>query len=96
MVRNHYPTVNALSDEQAARLRALPEGPLHIEVHRQFSDDQAQCLDVEIAGVRVSLLWIGDEEAAAFYFHDESKRARDIVLDVIRRELKDRDEQQGE
>ena len=84
MPRQHYPNIHALTEVQIARLRTLPEGPLPIEVQAQFEDDHRPCLDLKIAGVKLSIWWLGDEAAAAFYFHDDSPRARAMFPALVR------------
>ena len=84
---NHYPPIESLSEAEVEQLRKLGDGELRIEVRYQFTDDQDQCMDVEINGVKLALQWISAYSAAAFYFTDDSPSARAEVLRVIRCEI---------
>lgn len=84
---NHFQTIDALPAADVERLRRLGEGELRVEVWRQFTDDQDQCLEVEVNGVKLALWWIGPRSAAAFYFVEDSPSARAMALRVIRREI---------
>jgi hypothetical protein len=92
MARDHYPDISEITEKQAARLRDALEKPLQVERHGQFEDDHCPCLNVKIAGVKLSIWWLSNEEAAAFYFHDDSPRAREVIRRVIEEQLAYRDE----
>jgi hypothetical protein len=93
---NFYPKIDELSEEDIDRLRAVTAKNLRIKVRYQYSDDQAQCVDVEINGVKIALKWIGDYAAAALYFYKDSPSAKEEALAgvrwVIERWEKDRGE----
>jgi hypothetical protein len=96
MAREDYPDICGITEKQAARLRDALEKPLQVELHGQFEDDHCPCLNVKIAGVKLSIWWLGNEEAAAFYFHDDSPRAREVIRRVIEGQLAFRDEHKDE
>jgi len=84
---NFYPTADQLSESDIARLRALSPDDLGIRIRYQFTDDQDQCMDVEVNGVEIALKWISGYSAAAFYFTEDSPKARAEVVRVIQKEL---------
>jgi hypothetical protein len=87
MPRNVYPTINALPATEFERLKAVTADDLSVEVWDQFTDDQAQCLDVVVNGVKLALQWIPARSAAAFYFYADSPSARAEVLRTLREEI---------
>ncbi|MBY0461169.1 MAG: hypothetical protein K2V38_27925 [Gemmataceae bacterium] len=84
---NFYPTADQLSESDIARLRALTPNDLRIRIRYQFTDDQDQCMDVDVNGVEIALKWISSYSAAAFYFTEDSPKARAEVVRVIQKEL---------
>ena len=96
MARERYPDICEITEKQATRLRDALEKPLQVELQGQFEDDHCPCLDVKVAGVKLSIWWLSNEEAAAFYFHDDSPRARDLIRRVIEEQLAFRDEHKDE
>jgi hypothetical protein len=96
MPRNVHPTINALPATEFERLKAVMADDLNVEVWDQFTDDQAQCLDVVVNGVKLALQWISGRSAASFYFYDDSPSARAEVLRTIRRKIAQREEWEAE
>jgi hypothetical protein len=84
---SHYPTPDELSEADAEYLLALTEDDLRVEIRSQFTDDQEQCLDIEINGVKLCLMWMGGYQAAAFHFTRDSAKARAVALEVLRENI---------